>query len=268
MRRAGRWIAGLSAAGLAALVSACAGVPHDVSLPVDDPNEQFNRGVLRANQVVLDPAANVVKSVPGQIRDRFQDLDSNLNEPRIFANDILQGRINAAGITLGRVVFNTTFGLGGLFDVATAGGLPKQTGDFGQTLFVWGVPAGTFVERPYYGPATQRAAVGGVVDTVGDPVGWVLGGVVIGWPWSLGTAGVSAVAHLAQWKEAENASIDFYTFLRSDYYQTRRNQLREALGLPPQVESPATPTPVAASPATPTPTPVGGSPAYNIPPPQ
>ena len=58
MRRAGRWIAGLSAAGLAALVSACAGVPHDVSLPVDDPNEQFNRGVLRANQVVLDPAAN------------------------------------------------------------------------------------------------------------------------------------------------------------------------------------------------------------------
>ena len=103
---------------------------------------------------------------------------------------------------------------------------------------------------------------------MGDPVGWVLGGVVIGWPWSLGTAGVSAVAHLAQWKEAENASIDFYTFLRSDYYQTRRNQLREALGLPPQVELPATPTPVAASPATPTPTPVGGSPAYNIPPPQ
>ena len=77
---------------------------------------------------------------------------SNLNEPRIFANDILQGRINAAGITLGRIVFNTTFGLGGLFDVATAGGLPKQTGDFGQTMFVWGVPAGTFVERPYYRP--------------------------------------------------------------------------------------------------------------------
>jgi phospholipid-binding lipoprotein MlaA len=240
MRAGERWVAWTAAQALAVLVSACAGIPRDPSLPIDDPNEQFNRGVLRVNQVVLDPAANVVKSVPGPIRDRFQDLDANLKEPRVFANDILQGRLNAAGITLARVIFNTTFGLGGLFDVATQGGLPQQTGDFGQTLFVWGVPAGTFVERPYYGPATQRDAVGGAVDTALDPVGWVVGGIVIGWPWSAGTAGVSAVAHLGQWKEAENASIDFYSFLRSDFYQTRRADLREALGLPPTVESPAT----------------------------
>jgi phospholipid-binding lipoprotein MlaA len=77
---------------------------------------------------------------------------------------------------------------------------------------------------------------------------------------------VSAVAHLGQWKEAENASIDFYTFLRSDYYQTRRADLREALGLPPLVESPALPGPVAGSPATARP--VAGSPGYEIPPPQ
>ncbi len=63
---------------------------------------------------------------------------------------------------------------------------------------------------------------------------------MIGWPWSVGAAWVSATAHLGQWKEAENASIDFYSFLRSDYYQTRRAQLREALGLPAVVESPAT----------------------------
>jgi phospholipid-binding lipoprotein MlaA len=261
-----RWIGWLSAVGLAALVSACSGVPHDVSLPVDDPNEQFNRGVLHVNQVVLDPAASVVKSVPGQIRDRFQDLDANLKEPRILANNILQGRINAAGITIGRIIFNTTFGLGGLFDVAAQGGLPQQTGDFGQTMFVWGVPAGTYVVTPYYGPSTQRDAVGGAVDTVGDPVGWVLGGFIIGWPWSVGSGAVSAVAHLGQWKQAESSSIDFYTFLRSDYYQTRRGQLREAVGLPPVVESPATPGPVAGSPATVRP--VAGSPGYEIPPPQ
>ena len=64
--------------------------------------------------------------------------------------------------------------------------------------------------------------------------------MIIGWPWSVGSAAVSATAHLGQWKEAENASIDFYTFLRSDYYQTRRGQLREALGLPPLTELPAT----------------------------
>jgi phospholipid-binding lipoprotein MlaA len=238
-----RWVARTVAPALAALVSACAGVPRDASLPIDDPNEQFNRGVLRVNQTLLDPAANVVKQVPGPIRDRLEDLDSNLKEPRTFANNILQGRFNAAGITLGRVVFNTTFGLGGLFDVATAGGLPKQSGDFGQTLFVWGVPAGTFVERPYYGPSTQRDTVGGAVDTVLDPVGWVMGGILIGWPWSVGAGSVAATAHLAQWQEAENSSIDFYSFLRSSSYQTRRGELREALGLPPEVESPATPGP-------------------------
>src|SRR5271167_2617461 len=240
MRGVERWTKWLSAASLAALVSACAGVPHDASLPIVDPNEQLNRGVLHVNQVVLDPAATVVKSVPGVIRDRFQDLDANLKEPRVLANNILQGRLNAAGITIGRIIFNTTFGLGGLFDVASQGGLPEQSGDFGQTMFVYGVPAGTFVETPYFGPSTQRDSIGGAVDTVLDPVGWVMGGILIGWPWSVGSGALAATAHLAQWKEAENASIDFYSFLRSDWYQTRRGQLREAIGLPPVTESPAT----------------------------
>ena len=65
MRGVERWTKWLSAASLAALVSACAGAPHDASLPIYDPNEQFNRGVLRLNQVVLDPPATVIKSVPG-----------------------------------------------------------------------------------------------------------------------------------------------------------------------------------------------------------
>ena len=249
MRGVEGWVGWMAAAALAGLVSACAGVPHDASLPIDDPNEQFNRKILQVNQTLLDPPSNVVKQVPGQIRDRLEDLDANLKGPRIFLNDILQARFNAAGITLTRFVFNTTFGLGGLFDVATAGGLPKQTGDFGQTLFVWGVPAGTFAMTPYYGPSTQRDAVGGAVDTVGDPVGWVLGGVIIGWPWSAGSGALGATAHLAQWKEAENASIDFYSFLRSDWYQTRRADLREALGLPPVTESPATASPAASGPS-------------------
>ena len=156
MRGVGGWVGRLSALGLAGLVSACAGAPHDASLPIYDPNEQFNRGVLHLNQVVLDPPATVVKSVPGAIRDRLQDLDANLKEPRVLGNNILQGRFNAAAITVGRIIFNTTFGLGGLFDVASQGGLPQQTGDFGQTMFVWGVPAGAYTVSPYFGPSTQR----------------------------------------------------------------------------------------------------------------
>jgi phospholipid-binding lipoprotein MlaA len=268
-----RWIVRWGALGLSALVSACAGVPRDASLPIVDPNEHFNRGVLHLNQVILDPPATVVKSVPGVIRDRFQDLDANLKEPRVLGNNILQGRFGAAAITAGRFIINSTFGIGGLFDVATTtGNLPQQTGDFGQTMFVYGVPAGDYSVSPYFGPSTQRDAIGGVVDTVADPVGWVVGGIFIGWPWTIGSTAVSATAHLAQWKQAESSSVDFYTFLRSAYYQTRRAQLREALGQPSVVESPATPNGISAAPIST----VGQStrlrPAapsgYDIPPPQ
>ena len=243
MGRADRWAMLTIVGGLSALLGACAGVPRDPSMPINDPNEDFNRKVLRLNQVAIDPAATVVKAVtPGPVLNRLSDLDANLKEPRVFANNILQGRFNAAGVTLGRFIFNSTFGLGGLFDVASGGGLPQQTGDFGQTLFVWGVPDGTFVERPYFGPSTQRDSFGGLVDMGLDPVGWSIG-TAVGWGWTAGSAGLSAAVHLGQWKQAENASIDFYSFLRSSYYQSRRADLREGLGLPPVTESPATASP-------------------------
>ena len=242
------WFMRLTAAALAALLTACASVPRDPSLPIDDPNEAFNRKVFAVNQAVLHPPATAVKALPSPVFDRLRDVDDNLKEPRIFANDILQGRMNAAGITFARFLFNSTFGLGGLFDVAGPGGLPKQTGDFGQTLFVWGVPAGTYVVRPYFGPSTQRDAVGGTVDLVGDPVGWSL--AIFGWEAAAATGGLDATVHLGLLKEAEESSIDFYSFLRSDYYQSRRADLREALGLPPVTVSPATPSPATASPKT------------------
>ena len=245
MGRADRLARLTVALGLSALLSACAGAPRDPSMPINDPNEPSNRKVLQLNQGIIDPAANVVKAVtPGPVLNRLSDLDANLKEPRVFANNILQGRFNAASITFGRFLVNSTFGLAGLFDVASTGGLKQQSGDFGQTLFVWGVPDGTFVEAPYFGPLTTRDSVGGLVDTVADPVGWSIGGA-LGWGWSVGAAGLSAVVHLGQWKEAENASIDFYSFLRSSYYQSRRAVLREGLGLPPVTDSPATASPPA-----------------------
>ena len=179
MNRAEPWFLRLTVLTLAALLTACAGAPRDTSLPIDDPNEDFNRKVFAFNQAILHPPATVVKALPAPVFDRLRDVDDNLKEPRIFANDILQGRMNAAGITFARFLFNSTFGLGGLFDVASRGGLPKQSGDFGQTLFVWGAPAGTYAVAPYFGPSTQRDAVGGTVDIVADPVGWSLG--LFGW---------------------------------------------------------------------------------------
>ena len=232
-----------------ALLSGCAGLHRDASLPINDPNERTNRALFSTNQAVLHPLSQVVKAVtPGPIHDRLHDLNANLQEPRVFANDVLQGRFNAAVTTLARFITNSSIGIGGLVDVATLGGLPRQSGDFGQTLFVWGVSEGPYMVLPYWGPSTTRDALGTIVDTVGDPVGWFLG-QRFGWGASVGTGLLDASVRLSELKEAEDVSIDFYAFLRSAYYQQRRADLREALGLPPMVESPATTPPATTPPA-------------------
>jgi phospholipid-binding lipoprotein MlaA len=192
---------------------------------------------MTANQEVLRPASEVVKAaVPGPVQDRLQDLNSNLKEPRIFVNNVLQGRFEAAAHTGARFLLNSTFGVAGLFDIASREGLPQQSGDFGQTLFVWGVAEGPYVVRPYLGPSTLRDAVGSTVDMFSNPVGWVLAPTMAV---TVGTTGLDAVTRLGQLKQAEDASIDFYSFVRSSYYQMRRAELREALGLPSVVDSPA-----------------------------
>ena len=237
-----RWVV---AGGLALLLGACAGLPRDASLPVDDPHENANRKVMTVNQEALRPVAEFVKTaIPGPVHDRLHDFNGNLKEPRIFVNNVLQGRFEVAAKTGTRFVANSVFGVAGLFDVATPGGLPQQSGDFGQTLFVWGIPEGPYVVRPYLGPATVRDAVGSTVDMVSNPVGLALAPAIAV---TVGSAGVDAVDRLGQLKMAEDASIDFYSFIRSSYYQMRRAELREAVGLPPVVDSPALDDPEAES---------------------
>jgi phospholipid-binding lipoprotein MlaA len=227
------------------LMTACATMPRDVSMPISDPNEATNREVLAGNQKVLGPLSEGVKAtIPGPMHERLHDLNSNLKEPRIFVNNVLQGRPDAAARTAGRFIVNTTIGIGGLFDVAGREGIAQQSGDFGQTLFVWGVNEGPYVVLPYMGPATTRDAVGTIVDMVGNPLSWLIGTQVAGATTQLvisgGTTAIDAADRLGQLKQAEDASIDFYSFIRSGYYQTRRAELREAIGLPSTIESPAT----------------------------
>lgn len=236
MRRVKDGLKWPGALALSLLLGACAGVPRDASLPINDPSEDSNRLLMEVNRATLGPASEVVQKIPGPVHDRLHDLNSNLKEPRIFVNNVLQGRFEAASHTAQRFVVNSVAGVGGLFDVASRDGLQQESGDFGQTLFVWGVPEGRYVVRPYLGPATLRDAAGSVADMFIDPVGWLIGAQVA---LNLGTAGLDAADRLGQWKQAEDASIDFYSFVRSSYYQMRRAELREAIGLPSVVESPA-----------------------------
>ena len=229
----------------ALLVSACASAPRDASLPISDPNENANRQVLATNQQILGPVSEGVRAaVPGPVHERLHDLNANLKEPRILVNNLLQLRLDAAARTTTRFVVNSTVGLAGLVDVAGRNGIAQQSGDFGQTLFVWGVSEGPYVVQPYLGPATLRDAVGSVVDMAANPLGWLVGTQIALTTTQVavtaGTTTVDAVDRLGQLKTAEDASIDFYSFVRSSYYQIRRSELREAVGLPSVVESPAT----------------------------
>jgi phospholipid-binding lipoprotein MlaA len=234
------------------LVGACAALPRDASLPIQDPNENLNRQIMTVNQETLRPASEFVKTaIPGPVQKRLRDFNANLKEPRILVNNLLQGRVEAAVHTTARFAMNSIFGLGGLFDIATGVGLPQESGDFGQTLFVWGVPEGPYVVRPYLGPATLRDGVGSLFDMFGNPVSYLPGMQVTAV--TAGTTAVDAADRLGQLKMAEDASIDFYTFVRSSYYQMRRAELRDAIGLPAVVDSPALDDPEAGSAPTPPP---------------
>jgi len=223
MRRARLWSKWAAAWVTALLVSACASAPQQILGPLSE-------GVRTA--------------VPGPVHERLHDLNSNLKEPRILVNNVLQLRFDAAARTTARFVVNTTAGIGGLVDVAGRNGIAQQSGDFGQTLFVWGVSEGPYVVWPYLGPATLRDAAGSVVDMAANPLGWLIGTQVALATTQVAvtasTTTVDAVDRLGQLKTAEDASLDFYSFVRSSYYQMRRAELREAIGLPSVVESPAT----------------------------
>src|ERR1700682_1870539 len=137
----------LAAVGLGSVPPAAAQPPAPVSAADEagDPYENSNRAIFEFNQGldrgVLVPVANAYRAVlPGPIRDSVHDFLQNLNSPIIFANDVLQGRLDLAGDTLGRFVVNTTLGFGGIVDVATKVGVPYHTNDLGITMATWGIP--------------------------------------------------------------------------------------------------------------------------------
>lgn len=230
-----------------------------------DPLEAMNRKVFEGNQAfnhaIVYPAAKAYREgVPEELRDRINAFTTNLTEPMVFANNVLQLRPDAALTTLARFLTNSTIGIGGLFDVAATVGQEHQTGDFGQTLYVWGVRDTAYLVLPILGPSNVRDAVGigvemlvpsatltklptklatvveqfNTVDTFGRPV-----------------AGLSKVEML---EELEASSLDFYAMLRSMADQKRQSELQQALK-----ESLLTATPTEATPLRPGPAAVDGS---------
>lgn len=142
---------------------------------VHDPLEPLNRGLYTINDVVdrytLKPIARGYKAVvPEFARRGVTNFSRNLTTPRSAINNFLQGKPGPGFTDLGRFLLNSTFGLAGLIDVASAEGIPVYDEDFGQTLAVWGLPEGPYLFIPILGPNTLLDAVSIPVDIYSDPL--------------------------------------------------------------------------------------------------
>lgn len=144
----------------------------------DDPLESLNRGVFEfnnaADRFVLRPVAQGYDAVmPTVARRGVGNLFANFLDANASLNAFLQGRFEFGLDNAGRVLVNTTFGILGLFDVATEMGIPRYQTDFGHTLAIWGAPRGPYVVFPLLGPRTARSSVGTIVDAYASPAGQI-----------------------------------------------------------------------------------------------
>lgn len=134
-----------------------------------DPWEGVNRRMYyfnaKADQHIILPVVSAYKAItPNIVESGISHFFSNIGEFPVFINAILQAKPGVATETLGRFVVNSTIGILGLFDVATAIGLDEQNEDFGQTLGVWGLDSGPYLVLPLLGPSSLRDVTGTTID--------------------------------------------------------------------------------------------------------
>ncbi|MBT6986446.1 MAG: VacJ family lipoprotein [Rhodospirillaceae bacterium] len=196
---------------------------------IDDPLEPMNRIIFAFNNTVdlilLRPLAigyNWIMPDPGiqAVRRFFLNLDA----PVILVNDLLQGDLEDAGVTLGRFGINTTIGILGLFDPAEGFGFARHHADFGQTLHNYDIGAGPYLMLPLIGPASTRGGVGKVVDIFFQPMSYLLSSVQ-----SLGVTATRTVVRreelLEPLDQLRENSIDYYTGLKAAFWQARQVEL-------------------------------------------
>ncbi|MEM8592882.1 MAG: MlaA family lipoprotein, partial [Pseudomonadota bacterium] len=109
---------------------------------------------------------------------------------------------------------------------------PEQDTDFGETLHVWGVSEGDYLELPLLGPSTTRDFLGTVVDFLIDPLN-----PVIDSPesyYALGARGASGLNARNRFGDSIDSvlyeSADSYAQARLIYLQNRRFELSRNAG--------------------------------------
>jgi phospholipid-binding lipoprotein MlaA len=229
-----RWLhASLLLAAVMALGACSTANGPDPGRAVNEKLFAFNDGL---DDIALRPVAKGYKAVmPELLRTMVGSFYDNLRVPRTFLNDLLQGKPLAALQDFGRLSINLVAGVGGLVDVASEMGIPRNEEDFGQTLGRWGVPAGAYVVLPVVGPPfnapnNPRDIVMWPLDLATDPTIWVNAT-------GLGVVRTvdSRARYLEELAQLKKDSIDYYVGVRDLYRQQREADVRD--GAPAASES-------------------------------
>ncbi|HEY0283034.1 MAG TPA: VacJ family lipoprotein [Rhizomicrobium sp.] len=220
---------------LALLLAGCADVPDGAAL-TEDPYEQTNRRIFDFNQKldqhIARPVAKAyVQILPEPARDGVHNVLTNLSQPVVFANELLQGHVVAAGETVGRVAVNSVFGIGGLIDVASKVDLPAHETDLGITLGKWGLEQGPYLVLPLLGPAPPRDMAGKIGDIFLNPMYYVSFNGKLYYEAGLATLNVVDLRarNLDTLDSVERTSIDYYASIRSLYLQHRNGKVNDRL---------------------------------------
>jgi phospholipid-binding lipoprotein MlaA len=227
----------LFAAAAATVLSGCAATETGSGEQIadsNDPAEPVNRAIFDANmtadRAVVKPVAKAYQELPAELRQSVRNVTANLREPSVTANDLLQGNLDRAWVSAQRFAVNTTVGVAGVADVAADLKLPPHQSDFGETLAVWGVGEGPYLQLPALGPSTLRDAVGTAVGMAFDPLS--LSGVqaltYLGYARTGAEYVDSRGSHIEDLDDLEHNSLDFYASLRSIYLQHRRAEIDKA----------------------------------------
>lgn len=204
----------------ASLAGGCAQAPSRV-----DPLEPMNRALYEVHDVVdtnlVKPIAQAyVDIVPQVIRLGVTNVFNNIEDLFSALNGLLQGKPDKAGDDLGRVMLNTMFGIGGLFDLASDLGIERGGEDFGQTFAAWGLPAGPYLFIPLFGPTTFRDGTGLLVRLGLGPVGFIPDVPLRNSLYGLGAVDLRAQV-IGAGELVETAALDRYLFIRNAYLQRR-----------------------------------------------
>jgi phospholipid-binding lipoprotein MlaA len=211
-----------------ALLSGCATGPN---ANPRDPLEPFNRGMSKFNEgvdgMVLKPTATVYKkAVPAPVRTGVSNVFNNISDIGSVLNNVFQLKPRASAEMMMRVVINSTYGLWGIFDIASELGIERYPEDFGQTLGRWGVPSGPYLVLPLLGPSTLRDTTALVVDYKADLTGYL---DPIGSRTALNALRIVNTRSnlLRLGTMLDEAALDKYSFARDVYLQRRRSMIAD-----------------------------------------